>query len=78
MKPAMLDEWHAWRSLCRYFEDAVGESINARRFELLVMAIRRWGEELVSLRLSQRPLEIANALHESRRDSEIHPQVRVR
>ncbi len=46
-------EWQAWVSWCKRFEEVTGDTVNGPRFQPLIDGIKRWGEELVSLRIEQ-------------------------
>jgi hypothetical protein len=48
----MMTDWDAWQRLARHWHEHSGD-INADN--ILVRAIRHWGEELVALRLTQPP-----------------------
>jgi hypothetical protein len=49
---AMILEWRAWRSMCEELK-SLGIDVNADSSDRMVRSIKRWGEELVALRLEQ-------------------------
>lgn len=61
-------EWLAWRHLCRLLE-ARGIVVNDD--DELVLAVKRWGEELVGIRMTQSLGNVARARDEAR---ELCPQ----
>jgi hypothetical protein len=64
-------EWLAWRHMCRELEAILPpglDDVNARECEAFVAAVKRWGEELVGLRLTQGAQTVSRAREEARKD----------
>ncbi len=49
----MYLEWKAWVSWCKRFEEVIGDTVNDSKFQPIIDGIKRWGEELVVLRIEQ-------------------------
>lgn len=63
----MEREHAAWLDLCKELR-ARGINVNAPTSNGLVNAVKKWGEELVALRVGQEPELRGRALAESRND----------
>ena len=62
---ALVTEWRAWRSMCDEL-GFLGVKVEDDQADQLVRSIKRWGEELVALRLSQSEHIREEALNEVR------------
>ena len=62
----LVDEWEAWKAMCRVLR-TLGVEINNE--DELAEAIKRWGDELETLRQKQKEMGISVA-HMGREESQ--------